>query len=56
MFAEAGSVGDLRLVDLMFHTSLKELSKENPYLIDEIFVPPDSFFQGAVKFIPVFNH
>ena len=56
IFAENDSQDDLRLTDLMFSTSKKNLQYENPFLIDEIFVPPDSNFQGAVKFIPVFNH
>ena len=56
MFADEDSITDLRLVDLMFSTTLSSLKKENPFTIDEIFMPPDSLFQGALKFVPVFNH
>ena len=56
MFADSETITDLRLVDLMFFTDLASLENENPYLIDEIFMPPDSLFQGALKFVPVFNH
>ena len=56
LFADSETITDLRLVDLMFFTDLGSLESENPYLIDEIFMPPDSLFQGALKFIPAFNH
>ena len=56
IFADAETITDLRLVDLMFFTDLASLENENPYLIDEIFMPPNSFYQGALKFVPVFNH
>ena len=44
IFADAETITDLRLVDLMFFTDLASLETENPYLIDEIFMPPDSLF------------
>lgn len=43
-FAEADSVQELRLMDLMISTVLENLEREKPFILEEAFNPPKTSF------------
>ena len=49
-FTEADSIQELRLTDLLFHNYLENLEKEQPFVLEEAFVPPKTSFQGERRY------
>ena len=56
MFSESNNYNDIRLCDFFMAIKCEKKHNERPFLIEEIYRSPDSFFQGKKVFNPKHNH
>jgi serine/threonine protein kinase len=55
-FSEVDGISDLRLCDFFFHIKQEFTLKEKPLIEQDIFKPPDTFFQGKKSYQAKYNH
>ena len=56
IFTEKNQVNDLRLCDFFLAIKDSEKHNEKPFLIEEVYKSPETFFQGKKVFNPKHNH
>jgi calcium-dependent protein kinase len=56
MFSDTNNYNDIRLCDFFMSIKFKKKHDEKPFLIEDIYRSPDSFFQGKKVFNPKHNH
>ena len=55
-FAEADSVSELRITDLLLFNYVDKIDEEPPFALEQAFHPPQSSFQGERRFVPEYCH